>query len=198
MRRRALAIVLLFALSERGGAQLLVMNIGVFANGGVVGGLAPVTAGGRDRVLEYAGARGDLGVQGEHVGGGFGLRVWEFGKESDLGGGGVEFLMNLEFRRGRDARSALRVSYAVGTETFDGGAATTASLGTGSPELWSIGVGHEIPIPNTGTLLLSVDLASPAGGNAQFHRRTPIIELGIALRGRRLQSIRTLPGGRPR
>src|SRR5439155_25002054 len=96
-------------------------NIEIFGTIGAVGAVAPIEKDGAGRALLYAGGRGDIGLQGEQVGGGVGARYWEYRADKDLGGAGFDIFLLAELRRSRASHTVLRLTYGVGDDTFDAG-----------------------------------------------------------------------------
>jgi hypothetical protein len=171
-------------------AQVVGTAIEVFGTAGVVGGVTPIEVNGSDHTLLHSGIGGDLGVQGEHLSGDFGLKYWQLRPDHDVSGDGFDVALDAELRRGRDARTVLRLSGGASFGTFDTSLdGTTVYAWTGS-----VGVGHEIPLPNQSNLHLTLDVVVPSS-EGRMHRSGPLLELGVGLRWRRLHEIRALSGG---
>jgi hypothetical protein len=175
-------------------AQAPGVNIEIFGNGGVVSGIAPIEFNGGNRALMYAGAMGNVGLQGEHVAGGIGVRYVEFRADQDLGGGALDAFLLAEFRRRRDARTSLRVTFGGGDDTFDSGRSGGSFTHTSGSETWSIGLGHEVPLGVSSRLLVTVDFLDTSSADSP-RRKGPAIEIGVGIRGRRFQEIRPIPPG---
>jgi len=192
--RRVLAVALLVTCAFTDAhAQLYGRNIELFGTVGGVAGLTPVSIASVSHVDLHGGFRLDAGIQGQRLGVGLGMRVWELNPTETYGGSGLDGFVVGEYRIGAGVSTTLRMMVGAGSDRIDGGHGPPVDgLGT-SGFLWAVGMGHELHFSPSDAMLLTADVLMPNVNRDVSGRRAPVLEVGFGYRRRRVMRIGPLP-----
>jgi hypothetical protein len=161
----------------------------VFGTVSALAGLAPIRSAEVTRGGAYGGLRIEGGLQGSRHALALALRYWELVPTSTLGGSGLELLLHGERRIGASTRTAFRAGLGVGFEQVNSGRSGVGPSSSADGYTLSVGVGHEVALPNGELLLLSGDVIAPNPGGNSDGRRPAVLELGVGYRLRQYRAI---------
>lgn len=141
------------------------------------------------KTRSHVSIRGEGGIQTSHFAAGLGVRGWQL-EGSDVRGSGWDGFILTELRSKPDSRTTLRAAFGVTVEDLGGPFDTTPDNQKPTGTLWSVGVGREVMIHGSGYLHLTADAIIPSARSDGPTRKSPVLELGVGYRVRRLAPIR--------
>ena len=169
------------------GAQPVGRGVELVGTVQFVTGLTPLTTATGRHVLGHVGARIEGGLQISATSLVLGIRGWEV-RDTSYDAHGADIFLALSRRLSGSNRTAIRASLSAGSDRLATRQTDGNSRAYHDGSAFSVGIEHELPLW-TERMVVSADLLFPSVDDNPFHRGSPVLEFGIGLRARHVQTI---------